>query len=784
VNYVFNGEKRSFKANDKITLFYSNPKRFLSRESGFELSSRSNPGRTGRRDVPGRQGRVIYITRLGSFLSETVVTPHLGDYQTEQPEIITPLGTTNDFRTGNETGITIVDAAPQLFCTGNSQYIVETADYSNWDLSVRSENVFLPYHTGIQDGLAEVGFDERYGVNADMTIGEIEEHHTKLESNGYYTLPTQDEHDPVETDFLGSGKLRTAYGNNLANQSLRQCVQHVRDQDKALTASSQLLSSDFVGDDSIAFRSIMRPLWDARSYRRLNEIHVEVAQQNGFNLNFFKSSLSGRDAEHLKKRANSGGMLMRTLQLDWINGESVTPNVPPYSVASDFKAYMNTYVSRGYPMSLAVRLVTAYWILNRQIGVRAPSSEITHYVFPYHVLHTPRSLGGIGMVPGVLYGASVDAVIALYAALNPDFEKSVDASAHVLATTVTSVIDSIRNQAISGSITLENEAGGNVNFQAGFDFIDTYVLRKERKKEATRAQNKLVKRGLGVPTSMFFPNIGPATLARAISGSRAIQSAQFSHLSGQGEMYYTQSKTKPGSYIRSNYAWVTHIKPEVEDVLNADPRDVPMHPLDPLTRGLFRRYGFSFQKEKRTLTVADIAPIVYASDVGHLIDPDALFALLSDAVTSYDISAIYDSCIAVGLPKSTASKISLMYQNLSGSRLFNMNATSLSFYDQLLPQLAHKQSDVNRVVKIFGLETEQTKGLIGDLVMLYSICEYGRTGLARAYRIVLTNETYQGLLKDLHGRRGLSDSAKLINQFESNVSRNFRRRDDQEDTIL
>ena len=309
----------------------------------------------------------------------------------------------------------------------------ELADYSAWDVSVQRDNCFIPFSKGIIAALNDSRVATTYGKRNQKTLQEIVGHIPVLEGDAYYKIP-----DPslvgddalIHTVSLGSGKLMTASGNNHFNASLREAVMDARSE-AGLLKYVELLSTDFMGDDSAAFYKVL-PGWNEDIYRKFNDVHVYVAAKNGFRLNFTKSVLSRRYYESLKRTIVAGCYLPRFSQLNEFVAEKVTANQTPMSALRDLRAYLGTMVSRGLPHLYACRFFNAFSILNRAVKMRGDKDKLTQYVLPQAFAYVPLSLKGGGGLPFSMFGASIDSLIALYCSRDEEFSRMINAAANVL----------------------------------------------------------------------------------------------------------------------------------------------------------------------------------------------------------------------------------------------------------------------------------------------------------------------------------------------------------------
>jgi hypothetical protein len=784
MNFMLDGEPHSLNLNDKITVFLANPLKYLNKDGLLPLYTVDSPAKFGIRQVPARPTRGISIAKLGGVLSEAVFVPVLADYETENPvrEQWLPLGTSKDFRLGSESGVWAIDHAAGLFVTSNYGWVGEYADYSTWDASTRKQ-AFKPFADGIIDALNEHGVVTKYGVGDDnekVTLQEIEAHHVKMEGDAWYVVPDMSippEDRLVHIDCLGSGKLRTLAFNNIVNQSLRMCITDARAQRPELHEVIELKSSDFVGDDSASFHRVNEG-WNVEMYKLFNDIHVDVAADNGYDLNWDKSVVSSRVYENLKRLIIAGVFEPRNTQLCEFFGENVVTDQTPMAVAADLKAYLNTMVSRGTPELYAKRWFNAHCILNRSIKMRGSRESISQFILPLAFAYTPRRLKGAGGLPFSIYGASVDSLIAYYCQLNSSFNEHVNAAAHVLNAQLPDVARGIVKQAFDGTLTLEAKDGDSATFQNGLDFITNHVLLERRLKQAVSAQKKLESEGVGIPSSLYYPNAGENLLRKTLMNSRKVQQVQFSYLRDQGNAYHEQSlKPINKDYVLVEFAWVKHLRYEPMHALTVQPQfeDIPWALLDNKTRDLFRIYGFNFQRPTHRIN-PEILRRLLAKDkhAAALVQPETVYNLLADDLVAYSKDRIILTLMAMGISRQVAYLIALEYDKLQGSRVFKANASSQSFGDQLLPLIAQGTDDIARVVQIQAKMTKDVYSLFGDLGVLFSVTEFARNGLAFCYRVPMTQELNESIYRDLQGKKGLSQAARYIQLYEYEHERNSR----------
>jgi hypothetical protein len=441
----------------------------------------------------------------------------------------------------------------------------------------------------------------------------------------------------------------------------------------------------------------------------------------------------------------------------------------------DLRAYLGTMVSRGLDQLYARRFFNAYAVLNRSIKMRGDKDKLNQFVLPIAFAYVPLTLRGGGGLPFTIYGASIDSLIAVYAAKYPEFHDYLNKAANVLDAKLPDVARDIVNQIVEGKVTVTSKDGSPRSFSDGLDFINKHVLTKSRIDAAVSAQKRLVSKKAAVPPSMFYPNVGKAILSRATANSNSIQTIQNSYLRDQGGAYHLRSQEPTKELVLGAFPWVQHVMYEETGLLTSSTKSVPWGLIDPVTRGLFQTFGFNYRKPTRRVTVDGLRRLLSSDKAAAaFVSPEALYNLLADSRVTFDKEVIILTCLAVGVQRRTAQLIAMEYERLEGSRIFKAQASKQSFADQLLVLIDHSGEAVRRVVSLPHHLTRDVESLLGDVGLMLSIAEYARTGLPRTYKVPMTQELNASIFRDLQGKADVGYAATLMNLYETERERQLR----------
>jgi hypothetical protein len=320
------------------------------------------------------------------------------------------------FAAANYFGRPLEDHWWGFYCTGHDIYLVSSDDFSGFDISQHWENVRQYALAGIKKSTVVNQIDKhRWGPHF-KNISEVVDFIWNKYREAWFKVGFT----KVMLNQLLSGEFITLPFNtitNLVNAEYTEGLLIIN----GIMKKIALRFTSLLGDDAVKVYEIISNIChtdDEDLIREMMTIIIKGAADNGFKLSETKSALRRHWYEYQKVAVLWGYHIPRVQVIQLICGEKINTSVSTLEVMASYANFIITFISRGGQPIFCDRLIKASWIVKRTLVDKTGSvkgGKKTYYEYPYYALYVPRSLGGIGRFPGILLGASIDALIAILA---------------------------------------------------------------------------------------------------------------------------------------------------------------------------------------------------------------------------------------------------------------------------------------------------------------------------------------------------------------------------------
>jgi nucleotide-binding universal stress UspA family protein len=309
-------------------------------------------------------------------------------------------------------------------------------------------------------------------------------------------------------DHMGSGEPLTTSSNNLMNASIRQVTYEElkrRGFDKLIKAVRVV----FMGDDSLEIIKTLKT-FTYDDYVRLVTLYEEVASGCGFEFNSVKSMTRRFSVSFLSVTYTYGVRIPNMLMLP-LGAEKPNDQDFCLDMVASYASKMTSMCFRLFSHRVAYRLVVAAFIFRGRLRA-ARGDTRTWVILPIGLLFTPRSMGGVGLYPGCILGASRGDQIAMLASQHPEFRDHINTICQIY-----NVPSSDRARETARAL-LESRGVRPANvFEPGLKFSQGR-LKRDLIESSTLAEEWLRARGLTVG-ALHYTNTPKLIVQRALSGN-------------------------------------------------------------------------------------------------------------------------------------------------------------------------------------------------------------------------------------------------------------------------
>jgi hypothetical protein len=767
-----------FRFTGKRPVFYSNAWKYYTREAMDQTYTTLEPLVAGSRNVPDfKLDRVVNPRRLGHSIAEVIEARILQSYCQRKDMAYSNIGSAWDFTAGRQKGSILADHAKSFIATTTDGILSAGFDFSSYDLSQQTPNVWRIKKEAIHNTLTARGFTSNFGPWTGGLVeffehlfqyGNIED--AVIESRGISSTKQ------IAVDILQSGHLFTLDMNSIDNQAfLIDFYNHV-EVDEQLRGKISLLDTNVMGDDSLTYWFVPDVrVWNVELYTYFVNLVELVAKKNGFVINAVKSDVTATKAEYLKKRVFCGRYLP-LLHTQIFATEKGDSSSPPIDVIRGYASQLTTFGFRFGNHGLLNKILMYTWIVRSSVSVPINLKQNERYHLPFSVLYAPHP--GAGQIPWSLVGTSKDALIAIYAKLNDEFYIYIARALGVVtirdsnvAQTIAKIVvggkkykvkddesvDITANAPISGSVEPSNPLAPGIKFN--------YMhMPKERIMAALEAEKKM--RDLNMPDLGALRYIDwPETEAVDIIASDTnVKKIEALNRSFAGLSYIKNATDKVEIDPLYRHKWVQLLEfrktSEAEKTLRGafDPFPMAQQPYSMILSYL----GVNTERSSFEVSPNVIMNILRRDPMWRRnIQDTTLFRYLTNPRVLASRERVYLALVAMGARKETASQVATSY-NLSSSAMAMTKAMiGYSTSDNFLSNVNFSRDIFMRLIKLPDLGDRVIEAMIYEIAMLYLITESVREGFVRNMEIIVSNDTIKGLKKAVYGKNQVIDVSKM-----------------------
>jgi very-short-patch-repair endonuclease len=494
---VTSGKKKiPISYTNKFMAYFSDPKGITDPQNVKDVLTWRSPGIMFSRDVPARDSRMVLGVPIEYYSAEGWWIPAFMRHMAKEDQ----------FTITKESGIVIDDHLREFVATTDPHTLVISMDYSAFDAHENYANFRKHLLEGMRQGFRVINLWDKKILDEGKLVwkGYKEIIETQFGLKIKRALFMSKTGMTLAIDMVMSGEFGTIIYNNITNwSSLRSIWSTLRGDDRTRHIISGKVKNHEIkiqGDDSIILWSVIS-LLTADELNTVLAVIEETAENNGLEINGIKTMIAYFKASYLKKTIQYGVYQPRKHQIQTLTRENGNLSTDRVQAMIGLSQKHTEAVSRGqgHQANLDFLMFLGANVLKIQ-GKSYNDVKDTEWL-PPALLYTPISMGGVGLYPNSIVGASKDAPIYL---LSNRVERMVINMAHHI----------VRDFEKAGNSTQVKELMNSDTFKSGVEDITKY-LKPQRVKAALEAQLRLEnKTGKGVsnPYHSYARNLLKRTL--------------------------------------------------------------------------------------------------------------------------------------------------------------------------------------------------------------------------------------------------------------------------------
>jgi hypothetical protein len=757
-------DRQTFRFTDKRSVFYARPDSALDPTAVRSNYDMITPGRTATRHVAaGKDTRAVFPRRIAHYLHEIPVAQVVQDYQMQKETDDAAWGSADDFTIGKENGIVLHDHAGSALATVNPLVFCDATDFKAFDQHQREQNCRKYAREQLIEDLTNYGYNKPWGGFAGGLVELITilwgQGHTV---NAIFITEGLDGDVVLTLDMLQSGELMTITFNNFTNRANMRSVLRQLETDRKVSEAFKLRRVKLMGDDGLKFWSSPATGVSNEAFASFIDISVAATESNGLSMNKFKSVMRRTHSEYLQKKFVHG-MFIPKLWIQLLESERPAKNIHPVERFTGYANTMAAYIFRGGEPGFRWRLLQWSWAIKASLKVPITYDISSQMYLPMAALFLPKKFGGCGILPFSHAGASTDVVVCLLAKTNPSFNRVLANAGGVMSVDPTRVSRTLSQLIVEGE-----ETEPKYIFKPGVEYVRS-IMSKKRVVNAMAARRRLDSVRAPLLGNLYYINMPEVLIKDSIENNNNIKFLDTLKKLDTGEAMLKMAKGKTVVDISQAFPWLNAVIWTDGEVLK--PRSyncTPFPLLDDKSQELTKILGFSTDRSSYEISGSVFINKLKFNDPHfprHL-QPEAIFAYITQPSIIYDVSRITDALIAMGAEPSKAQQVATEVGMESKSFAFRQNANGYSLNDSFLPNLSNTFDTHKRVVDLFALpENNDFTYLMYEVGMLYSITKFYMSGEFRQTVILPTDTSFADLSKALMGGLGEPDVLKYQKMY-------------------
>jgi hypothetical protein len=750
--------------------------KLLLREALARPYTHENPGRVGNRDVQGnKRSRAIYMSLTEKYITQMPFRFYVDQYQSSMEQAPANFNTSHDFTIGKEVGVHFLDHISLFAASSDPKVLVDGADYTAFDTHQHEDNVRKYARSGIMKAFRQLGMLEtEYGFTApdgtEYGFDTIRDWVEAMWADGvirgaiFKSKYAGLEFDIV-LDLLQSGEFMTINFNNATNRALFRRFMAEYAMVDAMN-SYTLRWRTFQGDDAIGAWSLPGNGHSVENLRRLIDPFVETGKRQGFDLNALKTSVRLFRAEYLKKEEIYGYAI--PLQHVSMFGAENENRGFPIEVISSYASTLNVKVSRGMDHGLAARLFLFTWNIKR--AIRVDTNKSVNYYMPLGCCMLPKSLGGVGILPGTILGANMDLSIMLLCQ-KYDFIEFIEAANAIMSQDLTHTRSFIADLLVD---EMENDGVSTPNpFGAGIRYARR-VKNETLSQKLALADEALTWLRRNGYADLINPRLNIKNMEFTVARSAILDNSSIRKLAPiekarTGSLMIEVAQSR-GSSFPTKYNWLTTLSQAVflEGIaVQSFNHHLPFWFLSDNVKDLYSIVGITTGDRLRFSSGTILNTLRKDPKFPRYINEDELVRILSNERLLLNPSAMGAVLISIGgRPDLVSQVVGNIAQSLEKFSLMDA-ASGLSLRDQALGALDVSSDSMKSFTTVntndLAIDDLIRYVMLGCSILLHSYGEVFKT-----WDVSFGHGETDSIFRDLYGGRLSSMEFEVNSVFEYN----------------
>jgi hypothetical protein len=660
-----------FSASDKTLVFLSDPERWIS-EAEFDIAlTKLFPGGITSRDVVGgRDTRAVWMIALVIYLYETAWGYAELEYLTRAV----------DYASFGEVGL---DAHKYyIYATSVWNIVNVLKDFSSYDTTQEWPNARGPFMRLMVEAL------ERNKINGQIgNLGSFQEVYIKVAhklKDAVFDLGNGELVNPQQTH---SGELNTANRNTLIHKAEDDYEERIINEryPKLRDKIGKRMHLSLLGDDNQKAFITSGPV-TSDDHVDWGEAIENAATECGFVINRFKTVRRISYGEFLKVLYIYGAMIPQLGRLMPFSSERTNSLLDPVEAMRGLYSFFRTVVARGGPHEWCVLFLHHTWNLRR--GVRKTffrnkedkvkqTAELgktpERFVdFPFALIWTPQSLGGIGELPFTIVGASKDSMIYLWTRRFPGLREMINDAAFALDYGGADVNRDI-------AIALES-SGATKKYE---EWLNKHVIKTGRHKRMKEERDRFPFIKLG---DLDYEFSARRRIIRTLAGASKVNALAIRKKQLQSQRVEQQLlKVNSKDYLGDMFGWMDVIE-VAEGELLAEKQDVAaVIGRDPTIARIEKTLGFSTvvndQRSRMQDTFRILNDNIFNADAE--LGFDTLLALFTRPDIFPNIDRIASVAVRIGADPGHAMRFAQRFVGVFDSALIQEKGQKFSSGDEM-----------------------------------------------------------------------------------------------------
>jgi hypothetical protein len=710
----------------------------------FAPNSPEDPGTVGGREVPdGKDPRLIWLIKLAQHLARVEWSVVLEWWMKHHSE----------FTAGHLTGFFMLDHASALAATSDPFVVPVGNDYSTYDGSIQQWNAKEPFRLGLIGALEELGIaDQPFGP--EMTYREFIDgmHGPGIGYDTTYVIKDEDEMHLVTVDLINSGRRDTALVDSIVNEAnILSYVAEVLSNNRKL----RLEHHEVMGDDSIMFVRVARD-YNVQDARTLSIGFAEHSKKNGLIVNPKKTLCARYHSEFLKNTFIAGRLAPLWL-VQALGAERGEANQPPFAQVRSYASKLTTIARRGGDELVLRRLLYITWRLKSGVKQRSDDRSVRWYYSPFARIHAPMTIGGMGVHPSSLFGASKDGVIVYDLAEKwPHYIPIIERAAGVASADMTNIRRTVTQKIASGDVEPKGV------FTRGRELFNTIMV-KERLAAERQYRGKFPDL-----VDLRYSNMPELSLKKAVMDDPSMRKLELKDQQFFGGKLYraeVEGKTVP---YNKGLEWIGQFKLIDNGPLPATHLYNVIPALGDKEKRALHVFGGRGSPNQAMLSAAKLLAPLRADKFGRRdIADEELMRILTKPGSTPETNA--QALVYMGFSQDAAVKTATIVHQQASRQALSDNSAPFSGNDGFMQMFDNSLEALEDRFPNDPTGDRTVDGALLQIAQMRSFYDGYASGDFRSYRIELSEGSIGAIMKELTNRAPYTQSMHLTNIYPNRL---------------